>query len=446
VQARRITLNAVEGEYLRACETWRETQQSNARWSDAQPWQDVNEVGWGVIFAHDADPRIQEALRKLLDHRRTQARREDYYREFTGLDGYRPGETKKDFLRRHGVGTGRPPPERMPHYLLLVGDPQAIPYEFQYGLDIGYAVGRLHFPDLAGYEHYADSVVRAETQPLERPRSAVLFGPRNADDRATEMSSRELLSPLAHYLASQCPAWAVRLLQGEQATKGQLRALLGGAETPAVLFTASHGMCFSSGDDRQRAHLGALLCQEWPGPMQWPRAIPPEFYFSADDLAEDVNLLGSVLFFWSCYSAGAPRWSDYDHFLVPGHAGPTEICPAPLVSRLPQRLLGHPRGGALAVIGRVERAWSYSFMEEGGITNLGTFEQCLLRLLEGQPVGMAVDCFSRRYSELSTELNAMFDPGPGMHDDHQRTSLLTAVRDARNYVIVGDPAVRLTFP
>lgn len=417
-----------------------------------EPQKYMSEMGWGVIFPavpvaqvekQKKVDAIRQALQPLLDHRKAEAtlRRPEFYREFLGGEGYRPGETAYGFLARHGVGPGKADPSQMPYYLLIVGDPEEIPFEFQYQLDVQYAVGRVHFDTADEYRRYAESVVRAETGTRVRPRSVALFVPRPEDDPASLMVHHQLVQPLLERLEANRPDWSLLPVLDDYATKARLGRLLGGDETPALLWVGSHGMEFSQKSAAQRTHQGALICQDWPGPMQWRREPLPEFYFAADDLAEDAGLLGLVVFGLASWGAGTPTLEQK----VPG-GPPQTVAERPFLARLPQSLLGHPSGGALAFIGHVGLIWAYSFRwgRAGGSTGVTMYGAVVERLLDGYPVGAALEPFNHRYAELAAALSDMLDVSdPSSTATPDVPHMRLAVTDARNWILIGDPAVRL---
>lgn len=398
----------------------------------------LEETGWGVIFPPDCDGEIRDALRPLLELRRGQAARDDerYYRELH----YLSGESKLTFLARHKVGPGPVAPQALPYYLLIVGGPGEIPFPFQYQLDLQYAVGRLHFATAEEYAAYAASVVAAEKGEVARKREAAFLAVTNPDDRSTERCRRTLAEPLADRLESRFQNWNFnRAFEG--VTKSVVGEALVANGRPAVVFTTSHGVGFRRDDPRQLPHQGALLCQEWPGPRQWRDRIPEEHYFSADDVADDAPPAGLVAFCFACYGAGTPRRDSF------AHRDPSrgQLAPHDFVARLPRRLLGHPRGGALAVIGHVDRAWSYCYdWPQAEEQQLEVFESAFGRLFEGYPVGAAMEYFNQRYAELSAELSFQLEEAKyGQTDPVGLSGLWTANNDARSYVVIGDPAVRL---
>jgi hypothetical protein len=402
---------------------------------------DLAQAGWGLITAAGEAGAVIDALRPLIEHRRRQASRvrEGRFRLLTGEGGYRPDESKQAFLARHGVGPGPADPDRMPYYLLIVGDPEAIPYPFQYQLDVQYAVGRICFDTLDEYARYAAAVVAAETSPPTRATTATFFAPRNPDDPATALSAGELVHPLADRLQHDHPEWTIERLIGPQAGKAALVDRLGGGATPSLLFTASHGAGYPNAHPQQRQRQGALVCQEWRGPGT---AVDDDDAVSSEDIGEDASLAGLVTFHFACFGAGTPAWDDFG----PRDGGTRrQLAPAPFVAALPQRLLGHARGGALAVVGHVDRAWGYSFAWPGAGRQTEVFRSSIARLLAGHPIGSALEFLDERYAELSSDLSAALeDISYGKRPDNRALATMwTANNDARGFTILGDPAVRL---
>lgn len=405
----------------------------------------LGQAGWGVIFPEDDDSPQREGLAELLAHRRSRCG--GRYREFGGSDGYRCGESKIDFLSRHGMGPGVLNPERIPYYLLIAAGPELIPYDFQFQLDVKYAVGRVYFDDINGYRSYARSAVRAELPESRVLRRSTFFGPRHGGDFATQRSADHLIKPLAERLTVEEANWHIQTLVRDGASKSSLMKTLRDRDAPALLLTASHGLAFPNGDPRQQQANGALVCQDWPGPLQWEigKPIPPDMYFSAEDLEAETALLGRIAVVFACFGAGTPKT---DSFMRSVTGQPADIAPRSFVSELPKRMLAHPAGGVLAFVGHVERAWPSSFLWKRAGEQLHTFNDLLGRLMNGERVGAAFDGFNSRYSELSNDLTEELrniKEGGKSVKAAQLADLWLAHEDARGYVILGDPAVRLNI-
>ncbi|MGH3861311.1 hypothetical protein [Actinokineospora sp.] len=380
--------------------------------------QDLASVGWAVVTTPDSP--VLGALRPLLDLRRTQAG--PLYRELV----VEPGDDDAAFLRRYGAGPGPAEPTRVPYYLLLAGDPADLPFSLQYQLDVQYAVGRLHFDTLDDYARYAEAVATAEEAPLDPP-GIHLFGVRNPDDRATTLSASKLIEPLRAELTGHGLSLGTDV--AEQATKTRLSTLLTEPHPGRVLFSASHGVGTARPDMREIQ--GALLCQDWPGPMAVAPLTADQYFAGADVPA---TLTPDVVFSFACYGAGTPAAADFGGGHDAGRA---------FVARLPQRLLA---AGVLGFVGHVDRVWSCSFLWKGVDPQIATMASTLRALLAGQRLGAAMEYLNQRYAAIATELVTRLDALRRLGrkiDDETLAALWTANNDARNYIVLGDPAVRL---
>ncbi|MGD0629652.1 MAG: hypothetical protein ABR987_09875 [Terracidiphilus sp.] len=262
-------------------------------------------------------------------------------------------------------------------------------------------------------------MVAAETGTLALKKRAAIFGVANTGDGATQLSHEELAKPLAEWAATQ-DGWTVDTYLNGDAKKEKLASIFGDA--PAFLFTASHGMMYNSGGP------------SYKGPL------PDSFFFAGDDVSSNARVFGTIAMHFACFGAGTPQLSDFST-----SGPPPAIAPKSFLGRLPQRLIAHPRGGALAVIGHVERAWGCSFHWDKAGSQTEVFKSTIRRLMEGHPVGSALENFNGRYAELSSDLSTTLEDlkyGKQV-DPYEISGLWTANNDARSYSVIGDPAVRL---
>jgi hypothetical protein len=409
---------------------------------------DLAQAGWGIILAANANPAILDALAPLLDLRRKQTG--ERFRIFQGKEGFESGrDTKTSFLARKGAGPGPADPDRVPYYLLLAGSPEEIPYRFQSQLDIQYAVGRVCFDTLDDYAAYAATVARTEREgarvkrePVRRPCRAVVFGVSHPDDSHTQLSVYTLIQPLADTLSSRYPDLKMTTLIGTEASKRNLIRVLSEDTAPKLLITSGHGIVFPESDPRYVAHQGALVCADWPGPTAWRGPLPPDFYFSADDISDSMHLDGMIALHYSSFSAGAsplqkPAMKDVG--LDPyGYR-------KPLVSKSAKLMLAHRQGGALAVVGLIDQEWGYVLHGDKGDGHTKVVQSVVMRLLDGFPVGNALEYVNDRYAELSVILSSdMEEISFGKQaNPRELVQMWTENRDVRSFVTFGDPAVRL---
>jgi hypothetical protein len=387
---------------------------------------ELDQAGWGVVYPEQIDPAIREALAPLVRQRRGQAG--ERFAELT----YRSGEGVAEFHSRLKVGFGPVNPDKVPYYLLLVGDAEQIPHAFQAGLDVPHAVGRLHLASVAAYARYAEAVVRSEAAGTSASPRLAIFSPTHGNDTGTRQCAGILTSGLISHFTDRRDQLD-RALVGGAATRTAFVDLLAGPGA-ALVFAAGHGVMYASGHRLQRDLQGSLVGAEWSGSgrVEMAHLIAPSA------VPDSVGGPPRVLFLFGCFTGGTPRWNSYD----PGPRGQRrEVAETPFIAQLPQALLER---GALAVIAHIDQAFTDAFLwEKHG--QLEVFQDSLASILDGHRIGFALEAFAERYAHLATE---MIEGAAELGDGDMRTTLglrlWTAYHDARGVIVLGDPAVRLS--
>ena len=406
---------------------------------------DPRAAGWTFLVSADDPDRVEivEILRPLAEHRAmadpssplVHGGEDDWF----------------DWTTRHVTGV---PAGDRPHYVLLAGGPTRLPFGFQSFLDTVASTGRVAFDTLDDLRAYVEKLLRLESAAeAAATNSALFFAPDGNAPDPTAYSRRHMVEPLSRIVADG-GVFHVTTVAGDEATKDRLVDVLHGA-TPALVYTASHGLADVHGDPaRQRQLHGAICCQRAGA----ERALK-DWVFTADDVpaGEEPFLEGSVFFQFACYGYGTPADSDFAHWKL--GVAPTNTT-EDFVAALPKRLLAHPRG-PVGFIGHVDLAWLHGFddpdapgLAERWHPRLAPFVSAVRTLLDRQPPGLAMADMHLRYAAGNAQLANTYDRierGRLKLTDENRPALAATFltrSDAQNHLVFGDPAaaVRVRAP
>lgn len=356
----------------------------------------------------------------------------------------------------------------LPRYLLLLGGPELISWDLQQMLGSQAFVGRLAFTgdhgeiDAPSYEAYVDKLLRWERQAPILGAPALFHTAQDGTPAIYEGHAR-LMEPSATIARERRKKGlfpAKEILETEDPNDLLERAA---AAQGGLLFSMSHGLgvratgAWTSTDER-RLLQGAMKL-----------SASGERFTAGDMVTQKAFLPGGLWLYFACFGAGTPSRSAYHPWLDRLQQLGALRMPAarvlstlprpgepPFVAALPQRALAHPEG-PLGVIGHVDLAWSWSFLDDivargsaGPRARHERFQGILRSVVEGHRFGVAHHELAGFFNEVTRSLGGMYEQsvakGIAVEDKARRAAraeLWMQHHDLAAYVLLGDPAARL---
>jgi hypothetical protein len=339
-----------------------------------------------------------------------------------------------------GVGPGQ-----LPFYLLLVGSPAAIPWEFQYTLNLSRCVGRLDLPR-EGLENYVKALLSDWADAGCRRDRPVIW--------ATDVGEKDITRAMREAVAEP--------LKGEferdpevRSAEGKLTYITGAAATwtklvealrdhaPALIVTTSHGR--TDPVDRPDELLRAVGV-----PVDATNNI-----IAPEDLARQWRPNGAIWYAHACCSAGTDATNHYKGLFVQG--GPYASLlegmarPPARTAPLPVSLLGH-RYPLRAFIGHVHPTMDWPLRNPdtkkliGGTIRRALYDELFNE--KPKPVALAL-------RECYRQVGGWYDQLQNALDDIDRGKPLARLvalwtkfcaYDRRAMVVLGDPTACLPAP
>jgi|GEM_PF-744517 len=403
---------------------------------------DPKSAGWTYLL-NEKDPQreqIEKSLAPLAEHRTGGSVKPLYFHG-------EPEDEWPDWLENN-YSIMHLDDRRPPHYILIVGSPQQVPFHFQSFLDTFASVGRIDFEDPGQLKTYIDKVIRLEKQAGPAcSGEAVIFATDGGFGDPTYFSRLNMAEPLADHIEKKL-GFVTRRLMGPDATKKQLLDTLLNTKAPLV-YTASHGLgAFNLSVEEQRKLNGAICCQLRPGEQ-----LTLDSLLTVDDIPLDRPFLeGAAFFQFACFGYGTPAQSDYEHWLSDKSV---RYGAEDFIAALPKKLIFHPRG-PIAYIGHVDTAFLHAFtnpddpyIADRWHPRIAPFKTAIEDLLAVEPCGRSLEEMNNQYSVGNAFLSNIYNKlkqQPDKWTTDMKARFVNAwIRrnDAMNYYIFGDPAARL---
>ncbi len=401
------------------------------------------QAGWTFLINKDST-EIIDAIRPLAIHREKQDFRRPLFFDnepeehwLDVVDDFKSQSTSK--------------------YILIIGDLQSIPLEFENLLSTYAFVGRLDFDNLDQIKEYGEKVIRIEKNNSGFVNKETTFFATDHGVNSTgcydpthfkRFDVEKALIPAVKGL----PSVTNELIE-EDATKEKLSHSINDS-IPGLILTSSRGVSFPGEDlGLQKKLGGSIRCQ--------PESdVPAEKQiFGADDVFPEPFLEGGVFFQQSSFSFGTPPSSEiYKLFGKKETLQAPQIAPTSFVASLPKKLIFHSKG-PLAFIGHFDEMLSYTISEDSDFqledrpTRTRPFLFALDTILKGGPVGYALSQIKEDYNTVNDQITRktqriIDDLRNGKKVEDSRIeeygSLFMRRYELKNYHIFGDPAVRIT--
>jgi hypothetical protein len=411
---------------------------------DSKDWTDAR-IGWGVVLPDDvtmtdadkaAAADAPTFVRELIEKRKGVVLR------------YTPGAPLGTLRRHYGDGSVAQDIQvaaqawgtsrgKVPRYLLMLGSPEKLPWTLQFLLQADCFVGRLDLaPD--ALERYVGRLLVDWSDSDAAADRPLVWATSQAGD-ITRLMRDSIAAPLYGMFKTDGGLAPTFIDGSTSAATGQALINALTATAPAFVATTSHGMTGPVANPaKMKADLGILVDSAF-------RMVDPGAMLAA------WQPDGAIWYAHACCSAGSRSTTSFAGLVVPG-SGVDRILAAvagcgDTIAPFPLALLSAEKP-AKAFVGHVEPTFDWSVRHNSTgqfLTNplLDTFYQ---RLFSGEPIGMALDSCRRMASGL---LNASYgtsiiEVGEGQSRSGEILALQLMANDWRSFVLLGDPACRLS--